>query len=162
MTLRFSSLILLLTMALSSSPLCGQETLMPDSTGQIVADPWAVESLLTPDSLKEMMSSRTKENIVVIHTGPAELFKKGHIPGAVTVGQVSDAAGTKALKEKLQKLSKKKEIVLYCGCCPLNKCPNIRPAYTITREMGFKKVKVLDLPNNFRFDWTKKGFAVEK
>lgn len=162
MTVRFFPFIFLFTIAICCSTLRGQEKLTRDSSVQSVADPWVIEALLKPDSLKEMMSGPTKGEIVIIHTGPTVLFKKGHIPGAVAVGQVSDSAGVKALKEQLQKLSKEKKIVLYCGCCPWKNCPNIRPAYTITCELGFKNVKVLDLPNNFRSDWSKKGFPVEK
>jgi thiosulfate/3-mercaptopyruvate sulfurtransferase len=41
-------------------------------------------------------------------------------------------------------------------------CPNIRPAYQALREMGFKRIKLLSLPNNFTQDWQMKGFPVEK
>jgi hypothetical protein len=51
-------------------------------------------------------------------------------------------------------------IVLYCGCCPWSHCPNLNPAYDTLRQMGFSKVKVLYLANNFGADWVDKGYPV--
>ena len=99
---------------------------------------------------------------MIIHVGPPVLFKVGHIAGAIAVGQVGDSAGAMQLKQELRQIAKGKKIVLYCGCCPWKNCPNIRPAYAIAHEMGFKNVNVLDLPTNFKLDWEKKGFPVEK
>jgi hypothetical protein len=53
-------------------------------------------------------------------------------------------------------------IVLYCGCCPWTKCPNVQPAYEQLRSAGFGHVKVLYLATNFGADWVSKGFPVEK
>lgn len=66
------------------------------------------------------------------------------------------------LKVELQKIAKDKRIILYCGCCPWKNCPNVRPAYTVAHDMGFRNVEVLYLPNNFKIDWMKKGSPVEK
>jgi len=52
--------------------------------------------------------------------------------------------------------------VIYCGCCPFDHCPNIRPAYTALNAMGFKKLRVLVLPTNFATDWVDKGFPMQK
>jgi hypothetical protein len=52
--------------------------------------------------------------------------------------------------------------VLYCGCCPWNRCPNIEPAFSKLKEMGFTDVKVLYLAENFGADWAAKGYSVEK
>ena len=48
------------------------------------------------------------------------------------------------------------------GRCPLDHCPNLRPAFEALREMGFTRLRVLVLPNNFGIDWVKKGYPVEK
>jgi hypothetical protein len=53
-------------------------------------------------------------------------------------------------------------VVLYCGCCPLDKCPNLRPAFLALRDAGFARLRVLLLPNNFNADWVEKGYPVEK
>jgi len=52
--------------------------------------------------------------------------------------------------------------VLYCGCCPWNRCPNVGPAFSKMREMGFSNVKVLYLADNFGTNWVEKGYPVEK
>ncbi len=51
--------------------------------------------------------------------------------------------------------------IVYCGCCPIDKCPNLRPAFRVAREMGFKKVRVLKLPTSFGIDWVEKGYPFE-
>jgi hypothetical protein len=53
------------------------------------------------------------------------------------------------------------DIVLYCGCCPMVKCPNIRPAYRALREMGFQHVRVLNIATNMHEDWFGKGYPSE-
>jgi hypothetical protein len=53
-------------------------------------------------------------------------------------------------------------LVIYCGCCPFDHCPNIRPAYKALHEMGFVHVRVLVLPTSFAADWVEKGYPVEK
>ena len=66
------------------------------------------------------------------------------------------------LKKTVQDVPRTRTVVVYCGCCPMGDCPNIRPAYQALREMGFKTVKVLNLPTNFTQDWQMKGYPVEK
>jgi hypothetical protein len=66
------------------------------------------------------------------------------------------------LKTWAQPLPRSTNLVVYCGCCPMPKCPNIRPAFVALREMGFTHMRVLILPNDFNTDWTEKGYPVEK
>lgn len=40
-------------------------------------------------------------------------------------------------------------------------CPNVRPAFTALRDMGFTHLRVLMLPNNFAADWVDKHYPVE-
>jgi len=58
--------------------------------------------------------------------------------------------------------AKDREILLYCGCCPWEKCPNIRPAFAALHEMGFSKVRVMVVPKDFKTDWDDKGYPTEK
>ena len=44
----------------------------------------------------------------------------------------------------------------------LEKCPNLRPAFSALREMGFTKLRVLLLPTSFEKDWVEKGYPVER
>jgi hypothetical protein len=52
--------------------------------------------------------------------------------------------------------------VLYCGCCPWDKCPNVRPAYDALKKMGFLQLKVLRMNQDFARDWVEKGLPTEK
>jgi len=90
------------------------------------------------------------------------LFSQAHIPGSEYIGPGSQPAGIQQLQNRVNALSRKKLIVIYCGCCPLNRCPNLGPAFAKLSEMGFTNVKVLYLVNNFGADWAGKGYPVEQ
>ena len=57
----------------------------------------------------------------------------------------------------LNKLDKNTEIVLVCGCCPFEHCPNIRPSFELMTEMKFTNQKLLNLSHNLKVDWINKG-----
>jgi thiosulfate/3-mercaptopyruvate sulfurtransferase len=78
------------------------------------------------------------------------------------VGPADTPEGIQKLEDEVQKLPTDTEIILYCGCCPWNACPNTRPAFRTLSELGFKNVKVLYLPHNLQQDWIQKGFPIEK
>jgi thiosulfate/3-mercaptopyruvate sulfurtransferase len=86
----------------------------------------------------------------------------GDIKGAEKLAPASKEEGLKMLRERVGKLSKKTPIVVYCGCCPFEHCPNVKPAYTLLREMGFLNAKILDLPTSIKADWIDKGYPMEK
>jgi hypothetical protein len=44
----------------------------------------------------------------------------------------------------------------------MERCPNIRPAFAMLRDMGFAKIRVLILPNDFSKDWADKGLPYDK
>lgn len=97
----------------------------------------------------------------VVHVGPEPLFRRGHLPGAKYAGAAGSAEGLAKLAEVAAALPKDREVVVYCGCCPWDHCPNIRPAYTKLASMGLT-VRVLDMPRDFHADWESKGLPVEK
>ena len=66
------------------------------------------------------------------------------------------------LRNRVERLPRQKSIVLYCGCCPWTHCHTLRPAYEALHAMGFTKVKVVYIPNNFGQDWVGGGFPVER
>jgi rhodanese-related sulfurtransferase len=90
------------------------------------------------------------------------MYQMGHIPGSQYVGAASNAEGLEGLKKLVTKLARNQMIVIYCGCCPWDDCPNIRPAYQALKEMGFTNFKVLDIPNRMGDDWTAKGYPIVK
>ncbi|RYE24292.1 MAG: rhodanese-like domain-containing protein [Sphingobacteriaceae bacterium] len=82
------------------------------------------------------------------------------IKGARHIGAVSEAQNMKKLNTAVHLLPKTTPVVIYCGCCPFNKCPNIRPAFTALQKEGFTNIKVLDLPTNLKVDWSSKGYPL--
>ena len=123
-------------------------------------DPWAKSDLITPEDLARSLSDGEKR--IILQMGIIHLYKLSHIPGAKFIGPGSDGESLAKLKKELQDVPRTTEIVYYCGCCPWGDCPNIRPPYRALQEIGFKKVKVLYLPNSFAADWVTKGLPVEK
>jgi len=123
-------------------------------------DPWKADELIQPADLVRLLASDEKP--LVVQIGIIHLFKLGHIPGAQYAGPASSAEGLEALKKLVANVPHSREVVFYCGCCPMPDCPNIRPAYQVLREMGFKRIKLLNLPTNFTQDWQMKGLPVEK
>ena len=86
----------------------------------------------------------------------------GNIQGAKKIGAASKEEGLKQLMEEVRALPKTTPIVVYCGCCPFEHCPNVRPAYTMLQKLGFSKTRILDLPTSIKADWIDKGYPMEK
>ena len=66
----------------------------------------------------------------------------------------------KKLKDYLGTLKHDANIVIYCGCCPFDRCPNIRPAFTLLNTMGFKNHKLLNIRQNVKTDWIDRGYPM--
>ena len=66
------------------------------------------------------------------------------------------------LRNRVSSLQRKQLIVLYCGCCPWDKCPNAKPAYEALHAMGFSNVKVVHIADNFGANWVNAGLPVTK
>jgi len=115
---------------------------------------------IQPDELAKQLSGDKKP--VVFQTGIVHLYRMSHIPGSIFAGPANSQEGLDKLKKEVEPLSKDRAIVLYCGCCPWEHCPNVRPAYAMLRQMGYKNVKVLNIPHTFTEDWVSKGLPVEK
>jgi hypothetical protein len=117
--------------------------------------------LLQPEELVQILRSGG-EKPLVFQVGPHVMFAEAHVPGSEYVGPGRETAGLAALRDRVKTVSHDQVIVLYCGCCPWTKCPNVQPAYEQLRSAGFGHVKVLYLATNFGADWVSKGFPVEK
>jgi hypothetical protein len=74
----------------------------------------------------------------------------------------SSPEGIQKLRNRVKNLPKSRSIVLYCGCCPWDRCPNVKPAFDELQKLGFKNLKVLHIPQNFGVDWVEKGLPVQK
>jgi rhodanese-related sulfurtransferase len=117
--------------------------------------------LIQPDELNRLLRSDSAEKPLIFQVGSHLMFAQAHIPDSQYAGPASQAEGIQQLRDRVTSIPHNRFIVLYCGCCPWNRCPNVAPAYNLLREMGFNDVKVLYVADNFGTDWVSKGYPVE-
>jgi thiosulfate/3-mercaptopyruvate sulfurtransferase len=118
--------------------------------------------LMQPEELVRILKGNEKEKPLVLQVGSRVMYAQVHIPGSEYAGPGSTAAGIQSLEDIVASLPKNRHIVLYCGCCPWNRCPNVGPAYKRLHDLGFTHVKVLYLANNFGDDWVGRGYPAVK
>jgi hypothetical protein len=119
-------------------------------------NPWTAKQLIEPSELAAIISSSNPDKPVIFNIGAVEDIK-----GAKHIGAVNKTENLERFKKALYGLPKDTRIIIYCGCCPFAKCPNIRPAFSLLTGLGFTNVKLLDLPVNLKTNWQDKGYAVE-
>jgi thiosulfate/3-mercaptopyruvate sulfurtransferase len=125
-------------------------------------DPWTdAQTVQAADFARELQQEKDPYP-TVIYVGVKVLYEGAHIPGAVFYGPGSLEQGLSELKKFAATLPKNSNVVLYCGCCPLEKCPNLRPAFSALKEIGFARLRVLILPTSFNADWVEKGLPVHE
>ena len=117
-------------------------------------------ALVQPEELQAQLAGKGARPVIFM-VGPNVLYRSKHIPGAIYAGPGVMETGLAVLKMEAGKLPRDREVVLYCGCCPWDHCPFIRPAMNLLKEMGFTKAKALYLATGFRADWLDKGYAAE-
>jgi hypothetical protein len=117
------------------------------------ADPWSPADLIQPEALAKPM---------ILCVGFQRLYAATRLPGAQFAGPAGTPAGLDALRQTVAAMPRGERIVIYCGCCPLDHCPNVRPAFRLLRELNFRNAKVLYIPTNMHTDWTEKGYPVER
>jgi len=126
------------------------------AASSLAAEPWTAQELLPPAQLAARLAKSEKP--LMIYVGPAYLWRVKHIPASINAGMSSREEGLAALKKILAGKAKDTEVIIYCGCCPMNVCPNIRPAIQAIKADGFTRVRLLDLPTRLDDDWVKKGY----
>jgi Rhodanese-like domain len=120
----------------------------------------AQQDLIQPKDLAaQLRSSGAKP--ALFHVGFGILYRARHIPGSVYAGPASQPEGLRALRAAVEKLPRDREVVVYCGCCPWDHCPNVRPALALLKQMGFKNARALMIPTNLATDWTARGYPVD-
>src|SRR5690349_16144691 len=67
----------------------------------------------------------------IFQVGPNVLYRSKHIPASLYAGPGSKSEGLDLLRSAVAKLPKDREIVIYCGCCPWDRCPNVKPAFDL-------------------------------
>lgn len=116
---------------------------------------WTEDQLIDPSELSASIKSN-KNVPLIFSVGPGAT-----IPGSKDIGMVKDAENLQKFKEQLLPLSKNTSIVVYCGCCPFDRCPNVRPAIQLLKDLNFTNYKLLDLPHNIKIDWIDKGYPTK-
>src|SRR5450432_882322 len=124
-------------------------------------DPWPATAFMDPAALANILKSPDGKMPPVICVAFPVLYKTRHIEHATFAGPGSKGEGIEALKKTVAGLDKGADIVLYCGCCPMDHCPNLRPAFRALAELGYTKVRVLNIPTNMHTDWSSKGYPTE-
>ena len=119
-------------------------------------------SMLQPAQLNTDLAKKTGEKPLILHVGSRMMYTQGRIPGAEFAGPAVQPEGIELLRNRVAPLPRTKYIVIYCGCCPWTRCPNMGTAYRFLLSLGFKNVKALYLPTNFGEDWVSKGYRIEK
>ena len=124
-------------------------------------DPWPIDALIPPQQLADRLKNDSSMPSI-FYVGFPVLYRAAHLPGAKLAGPCSKPEGLSDLRALAGKLPRERQLFLYCGCCPFDHCPNIRPAYTAIHDLGFRRVGVLDIPTNLHADWIAKGYPTEK
>lgn len=120
------------------------------------------QALIQPEQLLQELKESKERRPIVLHVGFEVLYRGAHVPGAIFAGPASQPEGMARLRAAAARIPRNHLVVIYCGCCPMTKCPNIHPAYVALRKMGFRHLQVLNLPDDFARDWVAKGLPIVK
>lgn len=126
-------------------------------TAQKLDNPWSTNQLMQPADLAQRITAKENGNTLILSIGFDD-----PILHSIEAGPGNSEEGLAQLKAYLKDVSKDKAIVIYCGCCPMEKCPNIRPAFTLLEQLGYKNVKLLELRTSVKADWMDKGYPVKE
>lgn len=118
-------------------------------------DNWTQKDLIEPSALAAIISNPKAKQAQIFNIGVVEDIK-----GAKNMGGVSEKENLERFKNTLSTLPKNTFLVVYCGCCPFEKCPNIRPAIGLIKSMGFSNGKLLNLQTNIKQNWIDKGYPL--
>ena len=117
--------------------------------------PFNASQLEEPALLAQQIKAGKTDTPLILNIGAVQ-----DIEGAKHIGPVSDPANLAAFKKAIADLPQNTLIVIYCGCCPFTKCPNIKPAFDELKRLGFTNAKVLDLPTNLKTNWIASGYPL--
>jgi len=117
---------------------------------------WTSSQLMDPAILASSIKAN-KDLPMIINVGPAPT-----IPNSADVGSTKEKEGQDLLMATLKNVPKDRRIVVYCGCCPFDHCPNVRPAINVLKQMNFTNYYLLNLPHNIKTDWIDKGYPTSK
>ena len=116
---------------------------------------------LQPAEVVKLLAEKG-EKPLLFHVGFKKLYQGAHIPGSEYLGPGNDPDAMEKLRVRVAKLPKTASILIYCGCCPWERCPNIKAAWKVLRAQGFTNVKSMFVAKDFGADWADKGYPVAK
>jgi hypothetical protein len=120
-------------------------------------DPWTKNQLISPEALAQKLKATGKDVPVILNFGVER-----NIKNAIEIGLVSSPKIAEKFKVDAAKMDKKKETVIYCGCCTMENCPNVRNSFNKLKELGFTNIKVLNIPTDLNVDWIEKGYPMKQ
>jgi hypothetical protein len=115
---------------------------------------WTAKQLMEPATLANTIQSG-KNVPLILSVGPGAV-----IPGSKDIGMTKDAQNLVKFKNALKGMPKNTKVVVYCGCCPFERCPNVRPAIAALKELKFTNYYLLNIPTSIKKDWIDKGYPV--
>ncbi len=84
------------------------------SQAQQTQNPWKDSQLMDPALLASRIVKQKTKDLLIISVGPEAIIK-----GSVDIGPTHEPENLEKLRNYLKNIPKNKEIVIYCGCCPL-------------------------------------------
>jgi hypothetical protein len=124
-------------------------------TAKNEGEPWTKQQLLEPTDLAKTINNTKSAQPMIYCVGPQAVIKN-----SIDIGSAQVPSNLINFKQQISRLPKNANIVIYCGCCPFDVCPNVRPAVNILKEMKFTNFKLLNLPHNVKVDWIDHGYPV--
>lgn len=118
--------------------------------------------LVQPADFAALLQDPAASKPLMLNVGFKTMFDQAHIPGSEYAGPGNTAAGLQVLRDRVAALPKDAAIMIYCGCCPWTRCPNMAAAYDVLTELGFTSVTAMQINDNFGTDWVDKGFPTAK
>jgi len=116
------------------------------------------EALIQPVVLAGLLKKSNPPPLLQV--GFSVMYSEAHIPGSIYAGPTGTGAGIGKLKAAVKDFDRAKPVVIYCGCCPWVRCPNVAGAWRTLTDLGFTQVRVLYIADNFGADWADKGYPV--
>ncbi len=113
---------------------------------------YASNELIAPEVVAQKIINN-EQGMYIFNTGPVDDIK-----GAINIGPVEQAKYLDKFKQIVDTLDPTSKVYIYCGCCPLAVCPNLKPAYALLQAKGFAEYKVIQMVQGIEEDWISKGY----
>src|SRR5690348_13920377 len=98
---------------------------MAASAGAYQASLVPSSRLIQCEELADILRSPNAAKPLILHVGPHVLYSQAHIPGAEHMNPPFTDSSLQQLRKRVEKLPRNTFIVIYCGCCPWDRCPNV-------------------------------------